>query len=176
MISSDPFSSQMPFGNGISLGHSWSCYGVTTCFQNESNNRVTMQDVLFYWQKADAPLTEEFLLTFSGTHKIIATWIFFLDFQRRVGIRSKNLLHVGLQWGCHCDLVLLIHLQREAHVYFFWSIKQKCSVFLQDLVKINSLNFSIICKQLLPAHSVLDTLLGTSIQKVATVHPQYVTV
>lgn len=95
MISSDPFSSQMPFGNGIFSGHNWGCHGVTACFHRKFNRAVTTQDVLFYWQKADAPLTEEFLLTFSGTHKIIATWIFFWAF-KGVEEWSKNALHTRL--------------------------------------------------------------------------------
>lgn len=97
------------------------------------------------------PLTEEFLLTFSGTHKIIATWIFFWAF-KGVEEWSKNTLHVFSE-SISIDMALLSRFQREARTCFSYSTKQTCSVFLQDLVKTNSLNLSI-CKQLLPAHSV----------------------
>lgn len=73
----------------------------------------------------------------------------------------KNTLHVFSE-SISVDMALSIHFQREARTCFSYSIKQTCSVFLQDLVKTNSLNLSIICKQLLPAHLVLDTLLSTS--------------
>lgn len=160
MIISDPFSSQMPFGNGIFSGHNRGCHGVTACFHRKLNSAVTTQDVLFYWQKADAPLTEEFLLTFFRDTQNNCRLNFFWAF-KGVEEWSKNTLHVFSE-SISVDMALLIHFQREARTCFSYSRKQTCSVFLQDLVKTNSLNLSIICKQLLPAHLVLDTLLNTS--------------
>lgn len=42
-------------------------------FKNKTKNGVVMQHPPFDCQRTDAPLTEEFPLTFPGTHKIIAT-------------------------------------------------------------------------------------------------------
>lgn len=47
--------------------------GIYNGFKNKTKNGIVVQHPPFDHQRTDAPSTEEFPLTFPGTHRIIAT-------------------------------------------------------------------------------------------------------
>lgn len=74
MVGSDPLIFLVPFGSRSTkdtVDNEIYSMMIYSMFKNKTRNGIIIQHPLFDCQWIDAPLVEEFPLTFSETHKII---------------------------------------------------------------------------------------------------------